>query len=86
MKDNRKNWQEMIDYVEKCTWARDKKFRVDENLIFCESYLHKSGSQRSFYNNPLQFCISKDFFKKSDCKVGNIIGFVTFEEYIVVAE
>ncbi|CAG8491270.1 16400_t:CDS:10 [Acaulospora colombiana] len=86
-KDGGKSWNQMDTYVNKCTWARDKKFRVDENLIFCESYREKKGSQRSFYNNPLRFCTSKDFFSnKVDCKFENIVGFATFEEYMVVAE
>ncbi|GAA5963481.1 hypothetical protein JCM3765_006251 [Sporobolomyces pararoseus] len=88
-KDHGKNWNKLEEYVRVCSWARDKKLKLDEKIIFCESYRDKKGSQRSVYsqNNPLQL-IEGDYFYGGTKKVvfESIVGFATFEEYMVVAE
>ena len=88
-KDHGKNWSKLEEYVRVCSWARDKKLKLDEKIIFCESYRDKKGSQRSVYsqNNPLQL-IEGDYFYGGNKKVlfDSIVGFATLEEYMVVAE
>lgn len=86
-KDNGRNWREIDSYVRTCSWARDTKFRVDERIIFCESYRDKQGSQRSFTTgNPLQLIAGGDYYANKQKLFENVVGFATFEEYMVVAE
>ncbi|CAJ0872512.1 7336_t:CDS:10 [Entrophospora sp. SA101] len=80
---NGQSWTELNKYVKVCTWARDAKFKTSDTLIFCESYLEKSGSQFSFINNPLQLISSTDYFRSENKLFDNIIGLATFEEYMV---
>jgi hypothetical protein len=87
-KNNGKDWYKIEEYVRVCSWARDTKLKVDEKIIFCESYKQKQGSQRAVYsnNNALQL-VEGDYFYGGNKKVlfDNIVGFATFEEYMVVA-
>ncbi|CAG8482587.1 1616_t:CDS:10 [Racocetra persica] len=54
----------------------------------CESNCHsvKTGSQKSFYDNPLQLWSTRDFGANINILFRNIIGFATFEDFMVVAE
>ncbi|CAJ0854175.1 9162_t:CDS:10 [Entrophospora sp. SA101] len=82
---NGQSWTELNKYVKVCTWARDAKFKTSDTLIFCESYLEKSGSQFSFINNPLRLISSTDYFRlenNNNKLFDNIIGLATFEEYM----
>ncbi|KAF0396202.1 Oligoxyloglucan reducing end-specific cellobiohydrolase [Gigaspora margarita] len=79
-------WTELDTYSRICSWARDTKVSASEDIIFCESYLEKTGSQKSFYNNSLQFWSTRDFGANKKILFNNIVGFVTFENFIVVAE
>lgn len=84
--DHGEKWKPLDEYVRICSWALDTKFIADKNLIFCESYEFKEGSQRSFINNPLQFWSSNNFGKNKTIIFNDIVGFATFEQYMVVAE
>ncbi|ORY88169.1 putative signal sequence binding protein [Leucosporidium creatinivorum] len=87
-KDNGRNWYKVDEYVRICSWGRDKKLRIDEKIIFCESYRDKKGSQRAVYanNNPLQLVAGDYFYSNKKVLFPSIVGFATFEEYMVVAE
>ncbi|GAA6062486.1 hypothetical protein JCM10212_001859 [Sporobolomyces blumeae] len=87
-KNNGKDWNKVDEYVRVCSWARDKKLKVDEKIIFCESYRDKKGSQRAVYanNNPLQLIEGDYFYSNKRTVFEQIVGFATFEEYMVVAE
>ncbi|KAG0144537.1 hypothetical protein CROQUDRAFT_108449 [Cronartium quercuum f. sp. fusiforme G11] len=85
-KDNGRYWTKIEEYVRVCSWGRDKKFRLDERTIFCESYLHKKGTQRSMSSNPLRLILGKNFFTDRTTLFDSIVGFATFEEYMVVAQ
>ncbi|GAA6008486.1 vacuolar protein sorting/targeting protein 10 [Rhodotorula paludigena] len=87
-KDNGRSWSKLEEYVRTCSWGRDKKLRIDEKVIFCESYRDKKGSQRAALNNrnPLQLVAGDYFYSKKRTLFENIVGFATFEEYMVVAE
>lgn len=87
-KDNGRTWSKLDEYVRICSWGRDKKLKIDEKVIFCESYRDKKGSQRSVYqnNNPLQLVAGEFFYTKKKTLFEQIVGFATFEEYMVVAE
>ncbi|GBB91648.1 hypothetical protein RclHR1_01900013 [Rhizophagus clarus] len=84
--NNGKDWKELDKYVGVCQWAINKKFRVHSDLIICESYLNKQGSQKTFFNNPLQLISSKNFFKNKNKLFDNVVGFTIYEEFLVVAE
>ncbi|KAK4055938.1 vacuolar protein sorting/targeting protein PEP1 [Microbotryomycetes sp. JL221] len=87
-KDNGRNWYKIDEYVRVCSWGRDKKLKIDEKIIFCESYKNKSGSQRSVLSNsnPLQLISGHYFYSQKKVLFDSIVGFATFEEYMVVAE
>lgn len=87
-KNNGRSWEKIDEYVRICTWGRDKKLRIDEKIIFCESYRDKKGSQRSVYadHNPLQLVSGEYFYTHKTVLFEEIVGFATFEEYMVVAE
>ncbi|CAG8706046.1 26310_t:CDS:10, partial [Dentiscutata erythropus] len=84
-KNNGEKWDLIDTYVRVCSWARDEKFKVNGEAIFCESYEEKSGSQRTSFKNP-RFCYSKDLYKDPKCIIENVVGFASFEEYVVVAQ
>ncbi|CAG8641465.1 17122_t:CDS:2, partial [Racocetra fulgida] len=85
--DNGGNWKQLDDYVRICSWALDTNFVVDDKkFIFCQSYKNKRGSQKSFINNPLQLWSSHDFGNSKTTVSDDIVGFTTFEQYMVVAE
>jgi hypothetical protein len=85
-KDNGRNWHVVDSYVRSCTWGRDRKFRIDERVIYCESYKNKEGSQRSFEYNTLEFWMGTNFYGSRTKLFDSIAGYATFEEYMVVAE
>ncbi|KAM0787341.1 hypothetical protein ACM66B_003430 [Microbotryomycetes sp. NB124-2] len=87
-KDNGRNWYKIDEYVRVCSWGRDKKLRIDEKIIFCESYRDKKGSQRAVLatGNPLQLVAGDYFYSQKKTLFESIVGFATFEEYMVVAE
>lgn len=87
-KDNGRNWYQIEEYVRICTWGRDRKLRIDERIIFCESYRDKKGSQRNVLadNNPMRLISGENFYSgKKTTLFEAIVGFATFEEYMVVA-
>ncbi|KAL1916286.1 uncharacterized protein VTP21DRAFT_5903 [Calcarisporiella thermophila] len=80
-------WDPLGQYVRNCQWARDAKFKkADTKLIFCEFYTEKAGSQSRFFGKELELYASSDFFKTSRVVFKNIVGFATFEEFMVVAQ
>jgi len=86
-KDNGRYWNKIDDYVRVCSWARDKKFKVDERLIFCQAYQHKRGSQKAMGgDNPLQMIEGRNFYSEKKKLFDSIVGFATFEEFMVVAQ
>lgn len=84
-RDDGRTWQEIASYVRVCSWGRDASFKIDERVIFCESYREKSGSQRAFDGNPLELVYGADLYTKKRTVFNSIIGFATFAEYMVVA-
>jgi hypothetical protein len=87
-RDNGQNWKLIEDYVQKCAWAKDAELKVDPSQILCESYLHKSGSQRQFNNtnNELQLIGGTNFFEQRSKVFDRVVGFTKFSEYLIVAE
>lgn len=85
-KDNGRSWKEFESYVRICSWARDKRFKIDERTIFCEAYANKSGSQRGADIGSLQFISGTNFYSTKSVLFPSVVGFATFEEYMVVAE
>ncbi|CAH7670748.1 hypothetical protein PPACK8108_LOCUS5483 [Phakopsora pachyrhizi] len=85
-KDNGRYWSKIDDYVRVCSWGRDKKFKVEERAIYCESYLHKRGSQMGMTDNPLRLILGRNFYSDRKTLFDSIVGFATFEEFMVVAQ
>ena len=86
--NNGRSWNKVDEYVRLCTWARDTKLKLDEKLILCESFKTKSGNQRAAFatGNQLQLISGGNYYSKKTILFDNIVGFATFEEYMVVAE
>lgn len=85
-RDHGRSWKDIDTYVRVCTWGRDRKFKIDDRTIFCESYAKKSGSQRSADVGDLQLIAGTNFYAKQQILFEAIVGFATFEQYMVVAE
>lgn len=87
-KNNGRSWDQLEEYVRVCTWGRDRKLKIDEKIIFCESYRDKKGSQRMAIadGNQLRLISGENFYSKKKTLFESIVGFATFEEYMVVAE
>lgn len=85
-----RDWYLIDSYVRTCSWARDARFKVNERLIYCESYADKRGSQKAFdSSNKIELIAGlagERSFSRTQKLFSNIIGFATFEEYLVVAE
>lgn len=84
--DNGRRWHKIEEYVRVCTWARDRHLKIDERLIFCESFREKKGSQRAFDGNPLQLIAGTNYYSNKRKLADSIAGFATFEEFMVIAE
>ncbi|GAA6042590.1 hypothetical protein JCM8097_003146 [Rhodosporidiobolus ruineniae] len=86
-RNNGRSWDKLDEYVRVCSWGRDKKLKLDEKVIFCESYRDKKGSQRGVHGsgNPLQLVLGEYFYTHKKVLFDNIVGFATFEEYAVTA-
>jgi len=86
-RDDGYSWTEIESYVRTCSWGRDTAFKIDERVIFCESYRDKQGSQRSLdNNNPLQLVYGGDLYGQKRTVFTSIIGFATFAEYMVAVK
>lgn len=88
--DDGYSWHQLDSYVRTCAWLRNEHFKVDERSIICESYKEKKGSQRSLsgmiIGNPLQLVAGSNYYKnKKTLFPDGLIGFATFEEFLVVA-
>ncbi|GAC97923.1 hypothetical protein PHSY_005511 [Pseudozyma hubeiensis SY62] len=84
---NGAKWERIDSYVRTCSWARDKKLKMDARTIFCESYQVKQGNQRDFTAaNKLQLIRGDDFYRKRARVFDAIVGFAVFEQYLVAAE
>lgn len=85
--NNGNAWEKLETYVRTCSWARDKKLKMDARTIFCESYLDKRGNQRDFSAaNKLQLIRGDEFYRRKATVFEAIVGFAVFEQYLVVAE
>jgi Sortilin, neurotensin receptor 3, len=87
-RDNGQSWKLIEDYIQKCAWAKDAELTVDPTQILCESYLSKTGSQRTFNtaNNELQLISGNQYFSKKTKVFNRVAGFTKFSEYLIVAE
>lgn len=86
-RDNGRKWTLVEKYVRNCAWARDSELLVDPNQIICESYQRKEGAQLFFdINNPLQLIGGRNFFSEKTKLFDNVVGFVKFAEFLIVAE
>ncbi|BFZ62307.1 vacuolar protein sorting/targeting protein PEP1 [Saitoella coloradoensis] len=86
-KDGGFSWDKIAQYVRTCSWARGKKFVVDDDLVICEKYSSESGAQESMTARDLQLISSNDYFEKDkNVHFKQMVGFAPVEEYIVVAE
>lgn len=81
-----KNWQPIGTYIRSCIWGRDGAIELaDHDSIFCEEYHDKSGNQRIFYANQLQFVRSTNYFESRDYIFDDMVGVAVFGKYMVVA-
>jgi hypothetical protein len=86
-KDHGRNWARIDSYVKTCAWGRDKSLKIDDKVILCESYQRKEGNQLAFGpGNPLQLIWGGNFYKSKKILFDSVVGWATFEEYMVAAE
>lgn len=83
--DNGRNWRKLEEYVRNCQWARDTDLKIDERMIFCESYKIKKGSQRA-PDNALELIAGKEYYSKKQVLFESVVGYTTFSNYFLVAE
>ena len=81
-----RSWKEIERYVKTCSWARDKRLKVDEREIICESYKNKKGSQLSSDFNPMELIAGKNYYSSKIKLFDSVVGFASFSEYLLVAE
>ncbi|KAL1407369.1 vacuolar protein sorting/targeting protein PEP1 [Vanrija albida] len=84
--DHGSRWNKMEEYVRNCQWARGEKLKINERLIICESYKNKKGTQRQTDGNPLQLVAGDNYYGKKNVLFDAVVGFTTFDEYLVVAQ
>ncbi|KAF8325469.1 Oligoxyloglucan reducing end-specific cellobiohydrolase [Cantharellus anzutake] len=85
--DHARHWKRFETYVVKCGWARDHKLKLDKELILCESFRDKKGSQKNFgFMNPLQLWAGQNFYRKKTLLFDRVVGYAKFSEYLLVGE
>ncbi|KAI8342310.1 hypothetical protein BC941DRAFT_138054 [Chlamydoabsidia padenii] len=81
-----KNWQSIGTYIRSCIWGRDGGIELAEHdSIFCEEYHDKTGNQRTFFANQLQFVSSTNHFRSKQYLFDDMVGVAVFGKYMVVA-
>ncbi|KAI9488126.1 hypothetical protein BDB00DRAFT_849759 [Zychaea mexicana] len=84
--DNGKSWNHIGTYLRNCIWGREGSVeKADHHAILCEQYHEKSGNQRSFFGNQIQYVTSTDYFSDKQVIFEDIAGIAVFGKYIVVA-
>lgn len=78
--------EKIDEYVRTCAWARDKRLKIDEREIICESYKNKKGSQVSGEYDPLELIAGASYYSKKIKLFDAVVGFATFSEYLLVAQ
>ncbi|KIR51702.1 signal sequence binding protein [Cryptococcus gattii Ru294] len=81
-----RGWKKIDEYVRTCTWARDKRLRIDEREIICESFKNKKGSQVSGEYNPMELIAGASYYSKKIKLFDAVVGFASFSEYLLVAQ
>ncbi|KAN0063715.1 vacuolar protein sorting/targeting protein PEP1 [Thecaphora frezii] len=85
--DNGRNFRRLDNYVRICAWVRGARLKADPRTIICESYANKRGNQKGFTSaNPLQLISGANFYKDRTKLFDSVIGWATFEQYLIVAE
>ncbi|KAF7724908.1 vacuolar protein sorting/targeting protein PEP1 [Apophysomyces ossiformis] len=84
--DGGRIWRPIGNYIRNCIWGRDGSIEnAHHDAILCEEYRDKTGNQRSFYSNPIQFVSSNNFFVDKKHLFDDIVGVAVFGKYMVVA-
>ncbi|KAI8333656.1 hypothetical protein BC941DRAFT_473408 [Chlamydoabsidia padenii] len=79
-------WHPIGNYIRSCIWGRDGAIELAEHdAIFCEEYHDKSGNQRTFFANQLQFVRSTNYFESKDYLFDDMVGVAVFGKYMVAA-
>jgi hypothetical protein len=81
-------WNHIDDYVNSCSWGRDVRFKIDKTVIVCSGHRDHTGNQRTGLDlsNPTTFTVGRNFYDKKTVPFpSGVVGYATFEEYMVVA-
>jgi len=81
-----RSWKKIDEYVKTCAWARDKRLKIDEREIICESFKNKKGSQLSSDFNPVELIAGTNYYSRKVKLFDSVVGFASFSEYLLVAE
>lgn len=84
--NNGQTWNSIGTYIRGCIWGRDGAIQyADHDTILCEVYREKSGNQRNFFANPLQFVSSDNYFESMQYLFEDMVGVAIFGKFMVVA-
>ncbi|ORX42516.1 Oligoxyloglucan reducing end-specific cellobiohydrolase [Hesseltinella vesiculosa] len=79
-------WHRIESYVRNCIWGRSGAIELAEHdAIFCEEYHDKTGNQRTFFSNPVQFVASDNYFESRQYLFDDMVGVAVFGRFMVVA-
>lgn len=82
-----RSWKKIDEYVRNCAWARDKRLKIDEREIICESYKNKKGSQTAPDEyNPMELIAGANYYSRKLKLFDSVVGFASFSEYLLVAQ
>ncbi|CAO3618171.1 unnamed protein product [Cunninghamella echinulata] len=84
--NNGQTWNSIGTYIRGCIWGRDGNIQyADHDTILCEEYREKSGNQRTFFANSLQFISSDNYFESRQYLFEDMVGVAIFGKFMVVA-
>ena len=84
--DNGRTWNPIGTYIRNCIWGHDGAVdQADHHAVLCEQYRERSGNQRTFFGNQLEYATSTDYFSNKQVVFDDIAGVAVFGKYIIVA-
>lgn len=77
------SWNILMSNTRSCSWIKSNTFNANKNLIYCEIF---SPDLKKSPLDPVKLIYSIDFFQSYTVLFDSIMGYVRFEEFIILAE